>query len=241
MDWKKLLLLPLAVALISGIIIGWYWVGVLLSQYLNNSTKREAMPDYAGTLSVEGCLTSAVVQGKDNSFYLVHAADLSKSKYGCPFIDAAWAPDAQNLVIYGHNSSNGTAFSDLVKFRDPDFSKNHSRIRFTNRDGMEHEYVLLMVLDYSTDFLSTRNPYSPDIPEDYIRRMEKFALFLSGMAHQNVEKAGVDIHKIHEFVNKSTSGVDKYITLSTCDAATYGSKGRLIIVGKEACKDEGKQ
>lgn len=237
MDWKKLLLLPLAMAMISGSIIAWYWAGVLLSRYISRNTDREKVTDYAGTLSIEGCLVSDVVQGKDNSYYLTHAADQSESKYGCPFIDAGWTPDAQNLVIYGHNSLNGTGFSDLVKYRDFDFAQSHPLIHFTDRDDAEHAYGLVMVLDYSTDYIRTHNPFSLTLPADYLQRMEPFALFTSSAELQDVNKYAVSANKTSENVDNEAIYVDKYITLSTCDAATYGSKGRLVIVGKELPRD----
>ena len=204
-------IIPLAAALITGGIIAWYWIGVCL--YNNNSNGgKDSMPDYAGTLIMDESFVVDVVQGNDNSYYLTHDGMGNETKYGCPFIDVQWTKDARNMVIYGHNSLNGTAFSDLVRFRDPFCAAGHETFEFQDKDGILHKYRLACVLDYDTDCISEFNPYALSLPGDYEKRAERFVIYGSG--------AGI-------------ADADRVITLSTCDEHVDGQNGRLIVVGVE--------
>lgn len=67
------------------------------------------------------------------------------SQSGVPFIDSRCSLTDSNLIIYGHNMKNGTMFSDLKKFRDSQFRKEHEIIYLQTADG-SHKFRVTEVI-----------------------------------------------------------------------------------------------
>ena len=215
---KKTWILPLIITICTGIIILTYWLGAYLYNEKNRGLSAAELlavnPDYMGTIEIPGLLKADVVQGQNNSFYLTHAFDKTENKYGCPFIDAKWSPASSNLVIYGHNNLNGTAFSDLVQYDGgQNFVQEHSEIVFTDKEGVKHLYNVLAVLNFDVSMQDYTNPYSLTLPENYFEMYRRYSLFIDSTA--------------------VISPNEKYITLSTCFEKYHGKNGRIIVIGKE--------
>lgn len=60
------------------------------------------------------------------------------SQSGVPFLDDRCSLDSTNLIIYGHNMKNGTMFSDLRKYLDDTFLKEHPTIELHTANGVRH-------------------------------------------------------------------------------------------------------
>lgn len=167
--------------------------------------------DFFGILEIKDTLREPVVQGPDNSYYLTHALDGSADKNGCLFADMQYREGCGNLVIYGHNSFNGTGFSDLAKFKEPGFADSHRRIRLVKKDRTICTFRVAMVLNYCVDDIAVCDPFAAQLPADHLPRCRKYAVYDTG------EGVRADCN----------SGV---LTLSTCDETLYGSAGRLVII-----------
>ena len=80
------------------------------------SSLKAMNSDTVGYLKVNGTnVESAVVQAKDNSYYLSHNFKKNYNKAGWIFADYRNQFDGtdKNIVIYGHNMKNGSMFSSL--------------------------------------------------------------------------------------------------------------------------------
>ena len=181
------------------------------------SDYMETNSDFFGILEIRDLLLEPVVQGQDNSYYLSHGFSKSEDRNGCLFVDEAYSENCMNLVIYGHNSFNGTGFSNLIKFKDPDFIQSHPEISLTSSDGTCSVFRIAMILNYSTGDIVTCDPYQTQLPPDHLSRCRRYARYY-----------------IDENVRLDSSS--RILTLSTCDETVYGSEGRLIIVAiREDC------
>ncbi|MCM1106720.1 MAG: class B sortase [Blautia sp.] len=91
-------------------------------------------PDVVGWLTVEGTgIDYPVMQDiSGQEYYLKHSFEGKEDSKGSLFIDAesGVSPLDRNLVIYGHNVSDGSQFGNLDYYLDPDFYKAHSTFTF---------------------------------------------------------------------------------------------------------------
>lgn len=101
--------------------------------------------DLIGWISIPGTrIDYPVMQTKDDpDFYLKHAFDKSYSNYGVPYATENCDADiSDNMVLYGHHMNNGSMFSDLCKYADEDFYREHKTIYFDTLGGYgEYEVI----------------------------------------------------------------------------------------------------
>ena len=101
--------------------------------------------DLIGWISIPGTrIDYPVMQTKDDpDFYLKHAFDKSYSNYGVPYAAENCDADiSDNMVVYGHHMNNGSMFSDLCKYADEDFYREHKTIYFDTLGGYgEYEVI----------------------------------------------------------------------------------------------------
>lgn len=167
--------------------------------------------DFYGILEIKGLLREPVVQGADNSFYLSHGFDRSDDRNGCLFIDEEYREGCMNLIIYGHNSFNGTGFSNLTRYKKPGYASDHREIMMTGKDGSCSVFRVAMVLNYSVGDLTICDPFRAQLPADCLSRYRNYARYY---IDENMQ------------INSSS----RILTLSTCDETVYGADGRLIII-----------
>lgn len=75
--------------------------------------------DFVGWLCIEGTnINYPVMQTPEEpNYYLKRAFDHSYSDYGVPYVQENCALGiSDNIVIYGHNMSNGSMFADLCRY-----------------------------------------------------------------------------------------------------------------------------
>ncbi|MCL2136926.1 MAG: class B sortase [Coriobacteriia bacterium] len=92
---------------------------------------KEINPDIVGWLYVPGTkLSYPIVQGSDNSYYLNHTADDTVNASGAIFLDYQNNRDfsGPSNFIYGHNMLGNTMFSEMTKYLDEQFIRDHPRI-----------------------------------------------------------------------------------------------------------------
>ena len=175
---------------------------------------KEANQDIVGILEAGDAVSDFIVQGTDNTFYLTHDPAGAESASGALFLDSRCLldPRSRNLIIYGHNMRNGTAFGNLKKYRDETYVREHPYITITWEDTRE-TYEIYAVTDVNVD------PGSEDyfkITEWDFASEEGFLAFAQYFASRS----------FFELPAKIAEG-DRMLLLSTC-SYTY-ENGRQII------------
>lgn len=170
-------------------------------------------PDVVGWIyCADTVINYPIVHGEDNEFYLRHLADKTYNFSGSIFMDYRCSGEFNgfNTLIYGHNMRNGSMFSVLEKYRDPEFREAHPVM-----------YLLTPEQDYRMDILAGvltdgDSPLYmlPGNEEEFRRFLEKFR-----------DKADFTMEQ-------ELSGVEKTVCLSTCaydfDEARYLVLGSLV-------------
>ena len=96
-------------------------------------------PDYVFWLEIPGTdISYPVVQTNNNSDYLRTSFTREHRVGGCIFVDAACPADlsGRNTVVYGHRMYDGTMFSGLKWFLDPDYVADHTELRIYLEEGI---------------------------------------------------------------------------------------------------------
>lgn len=89
---------------------------------------KEENPEVIGWICIPGTkLSYPLVQGEDNSYYLSHAWDGSKSAAGSIFLECQNSPALLdfNTIVYGHHMANGSCFAMLVDYREVSFRQEN--------------------------------------------------------------------------------------------------------------------
>lgn len=146
-----------------------------------------------------------VVKSLDNSFYLDHDFYSNKNVYGWIFADfkngfpiLSW-----NTILYGHNTSVGIMFGDLINFLDEDWYKNEeNKYIYFSTTEMNYKFEIFSVykINNTNDYLSV----------DY-------------------KDGFIDMIRNRSFIDFNTDVNDeKIITLSTCYKSS--SSGVKLVV-----------
>ena len=145
----------------------------------------------------------AVVQGKNNSYYLKHNIYGEYNGAGWIFADSNdnFEEFNKNLIIFGHNRRNGTMFSNLNLLLGDDwnFEKENSFFYFTTLDK---NYICKIFSVYQQKAKSLKLPY--DFNND-----EEFMKYVKEVKEKSIHDFKVDVNKD-----------DIMITLCTCDNTT---------------------
>lgn len=174
-----------------------------------------------GWLEIEGTnINYPVLQGTDNEFYMKNNYKKEKSKNGSIFLDKSynWDIPSSNLLLYGHNNKNGTMFQDLLKYKNEDFYKEHTKIKFTTNTE-DSIYEIMSVFYSRVYYKSEQNVF-------------RYYYFVNANNEQ----------EYNDFVNNAKkssiydTGVtaiygDQLLTLSTCEYSQ--EDGRFVVVAKK--------
>ncbi len=78
-----------------------------------------------------------LVQGTDNEYYLTHLFTKEANKLGSIFMDYRNKPDFtdRNTIIYGHNMKDGSMFSSLTNYKNPDYYNTFPTLPIYSPDG----------------------------------------------------------------------------------------------------------
>ncbi len=164
-------------------------------------------------------IDDAVVQAKDNDYFLRRDKYGEYSYDGCYFVD--YECDMKNLsrttIIYGHNLMDESRyFGQLMQYKDLDFYKKSPVITF-NTNKQEHKWkvcsVFLANTSSSDGQVFVYN--SPNFADDKV-----YGNFIKEIQHRSLINTTVDV--------KST---DKLLLLSTCDYS-FSSEWRFVVVAR---------
>lgn len=182
------------------------------------SAVYEQNSNFVGWISIEGTnIDYPVMQtiGKPN-YYLKRNFEKQYSDYGVPYVQENCDLEfSDNCVLYGHHMNNGTMFSDLCKYADEDFYREHKTICFDTLSGFgEYEVIAAFkTAAYSQQGFKYYHFTLADSAEDfdaYISKCKELALYDTGV---NAEYG------------------DRLITLSTCEYSR--NNGRMVVVAKQ--------
>jgi len=156
--------------------------------------------DTVAYLKVNGTnIDYIVVRGKDNSYYLKHNFDKSWNVSGWIFADYHNRFDGtdSNIVIFGHNTRDGSMFGTLKNVLNIDWYKN------------EDNHKVILVTEGDTFYYQVFSTYSIT-PEDYYINTEfkdndEFNEFIRTIKSRSVYNYNVDVNS-----------EDKVLTLSSC-------------------------
>ena len=94
--------------------------------------------DIVGVLNIDSLnISSLIVQGNDNDYYLNHLENKDKSIYGSLMLDYRTNLSNSKInLIYGHmSSSDATPFKKLDRYLDYDFYKDNNILEITDIDN----------------------------------------------------------------------------------------------------------
>ena len=85
-----------------------------------------------GWVSIEGtAIAYPVMQTPEDPEKYLHTSFKGDYSYaGVPFLDYRCTENSDNLLIYGHNMSDGSMFNELVEYRLKSYWREHPVIRF---------------------------------------------------------------------------------------------------------------
>lgn len=183
---------------------------------------RQVNSDVVGWLYCEGTpISYPVVRGEDNSYYLSHSYEGTKSKSGAIFVDAACSAgfaDA-NTILYGHHMKDGSMFACLADWREQSFYEAHPRMWLLTP---EENYQIVLYAGYTTQ--ADSEAYT--VFTDSGRELEEY---LAACAEKS------DFRAQGDFLGEPET---RYVMLSTCEYsfqnARYVLHGRLVPVASSA-------
>lgn len=126
-------------------------------------------PDIYAWITVPGTAIDYPVLQKSgtedlyDNYYLDHTADLAEGLPGAIYSQPVNRPDFSDpvTVLYGHNMKNGTMFSGLHSFTDPDFFRENTQVIIYTPDR-----TLIYEIFAATDFSDALLPYEYDFTRD---------------------------------------------------------------------------
>ena len=150
-----------------------------------------------------------VVKTNNNSYYLKHNFDKEYNISGWPFVDYLNKLDGtdKNIIIYGHNTLDGTMFGTLKETLKEDWYKN------------EDNYIVQVVFDDKLEKYKVFSIYEIKVEDYYIKKNFEndtvYEEFLNKLKNRSVYDFGVTLNKD-----------DKILTLSTCSDS---GKKRVVL------------
>lgn len=174
---------------------------------------KKQNPDIIAYLKVPGTnIDYVVVKGNDNEYYLNHNINKEKNVSGWIFADYhnTFNTTDKNIVIYGHNTRNGSMFGTLKNILNKDW--------YENTDNRK----ILLITELGTYYYQVFSTYTIE-PEDYyintdFASNEEFETFINKIKKRSIYNYGVNI-----------SIEDKILTLSSCISE---GKKRVVLHAK---------
>lgn len=176
-------------------------------------TLKEKNKDIVAYLKVPGTnIDYVVVKGTDNKYYLKHNLYKQSSVAGWIFMDYHNKLDGsdKNIVIYGHNTYNGTMFGTLKNALKKEWYENPDN------------YIINLVIDGDVLTYQVFSTYTIKAEDYYINTKFKdnneFNKFVTTLKKRSVYNYNVEV-----------DGEDSILTLSTC---VTGGKSRMVLHAK---------
>ena len=177
-------------------------------------------PDIVGWIRIDDTVLDYPVMftPEDEEKYLRADFDGNFDMMGLPFIDkdCSMDPESDNLIIYGHNMNNGTAFATTLDYADESFWKEHPTIYFATLEE-EREYEVLAAF-YDRVYFNYEDVF-------------KFYQFIDAEDEADFNNAMEAYREKAEYDTGVTAEYgDDLITLVTC--SYHHEYGRFVVVAR---------
>lgn len=169
--------------------------------------------DYFGWLTIPDTVISyPVMYSPGNPERYLHMDFYGNYSFsGTPFLDARCDPNDGNLIIYGHNMTNGTMFGSLKLFRDRAYLAAHPYVYLEQADGVHmFETIAAATIPKNDPWYCFLKAANAEEERQWVADLR--------------EKSGLHVGTIPE-------NGEPLLTLSTCNGANRSE--RMIIVAKE--------
>lgn len=173
---------------------------------INLQALQQVNPDVVGWISIpQTQIHYPITQGEDNEYYLYHTWEHQSNFGGAIFLEAQCNRELTdfNTIIYGHNMRNGSMFTDLHAFADPQFAASHPYVYIVTTEGIWRYEIFASYeapVDSKTYGLSFRQTKTR---EDFIRHALENSQIETGIIPQIS---------------------DRILTLSTCTGDGYSAR-----------------
>ena len=187
---------------------------------VNFNDLKKINPDVVGYIKIKNTdIGYAVVKGTDNAYYLKHNIKKEYNVAGWIFADYNNKVDGtdRNLVIYGHDTKDGSMFGTLHNLLNKDIQE-------------KNENEIIFITENETSYYQIFSTYIIE-PEDYyintfFNSDQEFTNFLNTIKGRTNYDYKVNV-----------SSSDKVLTLSTC---TDNGKRRVVIHSRKVIKEDAK-
>jgi len=100
--------------------------------------------DFIGWINAINRIDYPVVRGRDNDRYINTTFFGSRNSAGTIFMDYRHADgfDEHVAILYGHRTRDGSMFTTLERYLDPEFIRRNPNISITKRDGSRLTYTV---------------------------------------------------------------------------------------------------
>ena len=153
----------------------------------------------------------AVVQAKDNDYYLRRGLDKKYNVGGSIFIDCKNKLDGtdKNIVIYGHNMKDDSMFRTLKNIlKEEWYNKKENSIINLTTEKEEQKYQVFSIYQIKTENYYVKTEF----------KNNEFKEFIKTLKDRSIKDFGIDI-----------TAEDGILTLSTC---ADNSKYRIVVHAK---------
>lgn len=173
-------------------------------------------PDIRAWVVIPGTdINYPVCQTDNNDFYLNHNFNKKYSAFGTLFFDCQNEVDSsQNITIYGHSVKNSQMFTNIKKYANIDFYKEHPTVQLITPDGLvEYKIFAAMVMNAVPE---DDNGYLYPFMQTNFQRQRDFINWINEALQRSVIETSVDVLPS-----------DRIITMSTCG---YQFKNQRFVV-----------
>jgi len=100
--------------------------------------------DFIGWINAINSIDYPVVRGRDNERYINTTFFGNRNSAGTIFMDYRHARgfDEHVAILYGHRTRDGSMFTALERYLDPDFARRNPNISIIKRDGSRLTYTV---------------------------------------------------------------------------------------------------
>lgn len=179
------------------------------------SDLREENPDVFGYIRIDGtAIAYPLVKGRDDEYYLHHQSNGQPSVSGAIYADTRCNTNLledRNLILYGHNMTNGTMFNNVTKFFESDVFYNTNIVIYTFDGIYTYEPFTIFSTNSRYPYFTTYFP-EPQTMIDFCNQMQANSRHNRGLTF---------------------TGDERLLTLSTCTNigdGRYALHARLIKV-----------
>ncbi len=187
---------------------------------------HEENPDVVGWIRMEDTKLDYPVMytPDDEEKYLRKNFEGNYSIAGLPFIDKDCKidPESDNVIIYGHNMNDGTAFKALFNYEDEEYWKENPTFYYATLDE-ERTYEVMSVF-YDRVYYKYEDVF-------------KFYQFIDAKNKNDFNEAILNLQEKSLYDTGVTAEHgDKLLTLVTC--SYHHDHGRFVVVAKMVDPDE---